>query len=275
MNSFEAAVLGVVQGLTEFLPVSSSGHLVIAKHLMQADPPGGGPVLELIAHLGTLLAVFLFFNREVVDIVRYATWGGWIRTRARGWRVAWWEDASGRMTVAVLLASFVTAAIGLAFKDAFERAFDSVRVAGMGLLVTSALLGVALALRRREGWMAFPDAKAALGVGLAQALAIVPGISRSGSTIVAGLILGLRREMAFAFSFLISMPAILGASIVEFAGAPAKDIPALAPSAILFGASLAAGLVSLVLLRILVRKGNFGWFVLYVLPLGIWAVLFL
>lgn len=272
MNSLEAIVLGIVQGLTEFLPVSSSGHLVIAKHLLQADPSGGGPVMELIAHLGTLLAVLLFFNRQVVDILRYSLWQGWINMRRDGFREAWLVNDSGKMVTGIIAATFITGVIGLAFKDFFEQAFDSVRMAGFGLLVTSIYLIMALVIRNREGSHDSPTLPISLGVGLAQGVAILPGISRSGSTIVASLLLGLKREVAFAFSFLMSVPAILGASILEFADAPSKDFPGMMPSIMLFVTSLVVGTVSLALLGFLVRRGNIGWFALYVLPLAIWAI---
>lgn len=275
MNATEAIVLGLVQGLTEFLPISSSGHLVIAKHLMQTDVESGGPVIELIAHLGTLLAVVLFFRKQVAAILTHALWGGWRETRLHGIRTAWWEDEDGRMISAIAIVTLITMIVGLLFKDFFEDAYNSVRTAGIGLLITSALLMLAVRLRNREGRHALPDARIALGVGLAQGLAILPGLSRSGSTIVAGLAMGLRREMAFAFSFLISVPAILGASVLEMVGAPAKDLPSIGSGILLFSTSMLAGFATLVLLRALVKQGNFGWFALYVLPLGIWATFFL
>jgi len=274
MNLLQAILLGVVQGLTEFLPISSSGHLVIAGKLLETGTQAGGPVREVVAHLGTLLAVFLFFRRPLGRLISYGMAGGWLATRRQGLRAAWWEAPDGRLIVCIAAATIPTGLIGVGFQKTLEEAFQSPHAAGAGLLATSALLALAL-WRRDKGrndrsiglWIA-------LGVGIAQGVAILPGVSRSGATIVAGLLMGLRREQAFEFSFLASIPAILGASVLELAGAPwAGSWLGSAPFVALAAAAFAAGWAALSALRPLVSRGQIGWFALYCLPLGLFALL--
>jgi undecaprenyl-diphosphatase len=277
MTLSQAVLLGLTQGLTEFLPVSSSGHLVIGKRLLGATLVEGaaGPVMELIAHLGTLLAVLIVFRRALWGLARYGLWGVWVRTRREGPQCAWWEDSRGRLLVCIVVATLPTAAIGLGFEDFFHEKFGSARAAGAGLLATSGLLCLAQWRRKEEGSVELPGLWMALAVGLAQGAAIFPGLSRSGATIVAALLLGLRRERAFEFSFLISVPAILGAAVLELGALGGAGGLSVAPTAGLFTTSLVAGLGALVLLRAVVIRGALGWFALYCFPVGVYALFFM
>ncbi len=231
-------ILGIVQGLTEFLPVSSSGHLVLFQELFGYNPPGLG--LEVALHLATGLAVAVFFWRELRAIYL------------------------SRHGLLVVLGLAPAAVVGVLFKDFFEAAFSSLTAVGVAFLFTSAVLLSTKFFgsgRRRLTW------KLALLVGLAQVLSLFPGVSRSGITIAAALLLGLGPEESFRFSFAMLLPAVLGASLVE-----AKDIAAvgnLAGLALGFLASFGVGLLSLWLLRRAVVSRRFWAFGLYTLALGL------
>ncbi len=207
----DAILLGVIQGLTEFLPVSSSAHLVFTQHFL----PGfrqPGILFDVLLHLGTLGAVFIYFRQEISRIVR-----GFLSPRSEG------GGEGRRMGWLLIVATVPTGIIGLTFKDFFEALFTQIQPVAASLLVTGGLLFLAERMRsdgRGIGAMRVPDA---LIIGVMQGVAIIPGISRSGSTIAAGLFRGLDRELAARFSFLLSIPAILGAVVVE--GRHAASVP--------------------------------------------------
>lgn len=201
MDWLESIVLGIVQGLTEFLPVSSSGHLVVVPALFGWDDQS--LTFDLILHLGTLIAVVLAFRRDLLSLL--------VGLFGRG------EDpATARRTVGLLLIGSIPAGVvGLAFGGFFEERFSDPVASAASLYVTAAiLLGAEWVIRRGEG-AAEIDARRAGVIGLAQAVAILPGVSRSGSTIAAGLVQGVSRESATRFSFLLSIPAIVGAILTQ------------------------------------------------------------
>lgn len=188
----DLVILGIVQGLTEFLPVSSTAHLLFAEHYLGIRRPG--IVLEAALHLGTAAAAVVLFWPDVVRLVR----GGP-------------NDSFRRLAGVIVAATAVTAALGLAFAGPLQRMFESVRGAAYQLLVT----GTMLLWHRERGARSATETTLADGIvlGLAQAVSIIPGISRSGATIVGGLALGLRRTEAVRLSFLMAIPAIIGASL--------------------------------------------------------------
>ncbi len=215
MTLFEAILLGLVQGLTEFLPVSSSGHLVMGQALLDIRVPG--VAFEIAVHVATLLSVILVFRRRIGSLL-----AGLAKRDADAWRYA------GLLVLATLPAVIV----GLGAKDALEALFEAPHVAGIGLLVTGSFLWTAKGAVGRDP-SGMPGAKVAAVMGLAQAFAIVPGISRSGATVVAGLWLGVDAEETATFSFLMAVPAILGAAVLqlpELLGDP--DGPAVGISAV-------------------------------------------
>jgi undecaprenyl-diphosphatase len=192
MTLFEAALLGVVQGLTEFLPVSSSGHLVIMQNLLGfANPP---LTFDVMVHLGTVLAVITAFWSDIVSIIRRPT---------------------QKLVIMIIVGSIPTGIIGILFKPYFEVFFSSLLVVGVGLIITGMLLW--FSERFSFGYKTVREMTLidALVIGTIQGVAIIPGISRSGSTIAGGLLAGLDRELAARFSFLLAIPAILGASLLE------------------------------------------------------------
>ena len=251
MNILHALLLGVLQGATEFLPVSSSGHLVLVPWLLGWTAPG--LAFDAVVHWGTALAVVAYFWRDWVSFVvavssslRAWTLRALRRAPVASERCSEGESASGpraasgplqgspdaRLAWLILLGTLPAALIGWLLEDFFEGMFARPVAAAAFLMVTAALLATSEWLGRRErdlDTLAWPDA---LLVGLAQALAIFPGISRSGATIAAGLARGLRRELAARFSFLLATPIILGAGLLKVvdlarAGGLAAQAPAL------------------------------------------------
>jgi undecaprenyl-diphosphatase len=192
------ALLGLVQGLTEFLPVSSSGHLVLAERFLGLDPPG--VLLEAMLHWGTLAAILIVFRGDLAALAR--------SLRGRG-------DIEHRKEVGFLIAGSVPiVAIALLFRTTIESAFTSVLAVGIGLLFTAGALFTAHALRKRpeHALLRFPDAMA---VGLAQAASVFPGVSRSGVTISMGSAMGLTTRQAARFSFLLAIPALFGSGLLH------------------------------------------------------------
>jgi undecaprenyl-diphosphatase len=259
VGTIEAILLGVLQGLTEFLPVSSSGHLVLAERAFGWE--GGGLAFEVSVHLATLLAVLIVLRRDVAGLVRGAL--DLARLRTAG------EDA--RLLLFVAIGTVPAVVVGLLLKDAVEEAFDSPRFAAAGLLVTAAIL-LSTRWRRREERPL--GAVAAIAIGCAQALAIAPGISRSGSTIAAALLLGIAASRAFTFSFLLSIPAILGATVLELAGESLD--PGLLRVCLVAGtAAFLSGTLALVVLRGVVQRGRLALFAPYCVAVGILALILL
>lgn len=202
MNLFQAIFLGILQGTTEFLPVSSSGHLVLIPWLLGWASPG--LAFDAMAHWGTALAVIIYFWRDWVDLIAAA-----LRSLPRIWK------GEARLAWLIILGTFPAAIIGYLLEDFFERMFARPVAAAGFLLVTAALLIASERLGRRERGLDDLAWRDALIIGAAQALAIFPGISRSGATIAAGLTRGLEREPAARFSFLLATPIILGAGLFK------------------------------------------------------------
>lgn len=265
MNPLQAVILGVVQGLTEFLPVSSSGHLVLFQRLFDLHEPE--LVFNVSVHMGTLSAVVLFFHREIRGLLT-ALWRltiGLIRRNAPAGTLL--ADPEIRLAALIGVGSIPTAFIGLMFHRAADRIFSSTVLVGCMLVVTGTLLW-ATSRRQRDGRTAarftFPTA---LVIGVAQGMAILPGISRSGATIATGLFLGLDGPTAARYSFLLSVPAIVGAQLVSLSdgatGAPAIGV-------ILAGALSAAvvGYAALSFLVFIVHQGRMHLFAPYCWILG-------
>jgi undecaprenyl-diphosphatase len=261
LDFVKAIVLGVIQGATEFLPVSSSGHLAITQHLfgLTADSPQM-LLFDVLAHLGTLIAVLLVF---VVQIRKYVfRLAAESRPSWRNRRYAW------RIALLGVAACIPTAVIGFVFKDSFEDAFESRILIGVCLLVTGLLLaGTKMSARARRGWKDFSGWRAAL-VGVAQALAILPGISRSGATICVASSLGLRRRWAGEFSFFIAVPAICGAVLLKIKDTfelPADEMAQIPWAPVIAGSlvSLVVGAVALKILLDVVRRAKLHYFAIY------------
>ncbi len=260
MNWWQGVVLGVVQGLTEFLPVSSSGHLVVAERVLGVARQG--VVVEVALHVATLVAVLIVYRRRIWEVL-----AGLARKDGGCWRYA----------ALLALATIPAALAGLWLGDWFEQAFDSLAVVGVDFLLTGAILWstrrpAARAAKSEPSW------RGAGGIGLAQAFAILPGISRSGSTVAAALWAGVRPTQAAEFSFLMSIPVIAGAAALELPklGVATSGIRP-GPLAVSFVAALLAGIVAIKLLVLLLERGAFHRFAPYCWALGAatmaWALL--
>lgn len=261
-------LLGILQGLTEFLPVSSSGHLVLAQRLMELEP---SLAVNIGLHAGSLVAILFYYRREVANLLRAMLPGAGDDP----------ETGEHRLLVRhLILATLATAPVALALRDPVEGLFAE-PAAGRFLALTfslTALLLVLTELRRRgddrpgENGQGALTWRGALLIGLVQGIAVVPGISRSGATIAAALLLGLGAEKAARFSFLLALPVIGGAALLE--------VPALAGDMnvghLLLGMTAAAvsGLAALVLLVGLVRRRRFVWFAAYLAPLALACLIF-
>lgn len=265
MSPLEALLLGLLQGATEFLPVSSSGHLVLAQALMQIT--GSGVGFEVLVHLATLGAVLVCLRREVAGLVRGVL--RVLRLLPRG-PEAGQRGREERLALAVIAGTIPAVAASLLFGSALESAFDRPGWTGVFLLITGVVL---LATRlRREGHR---DLGLGVGfvIGLAQAAALFPGISRSGFTIAAAIFLGVPRGDAVRFSFLLALPAIGGALLyTALLGESSVFEVSLAPSAIGFIAALASGCAAILILLRAVKRGRFEFFGIYCLLAGALAL---
>jgi undecaprenyl-diphosphatase len=256
MDFLTSFILGTIQGLTEFLPVSSSGHLVIGHHLFGFT--GDNLLFDTILHLGTAVAILIVFRNDLLALAR----GFFSRdTDTRAHSLSY----TGKIIAGTIPAGLA----GVFFKDHFELAFASPRFAGAMLLVTAALLFISA---RRSNGAAPVTLGAALLIGVAQAFAIFPGISRSGSTIATALLLGVARPEAGKFSFMLALPAIFGAIVLQISDIETLSI---APPVIALGfiASLAAGYAALKLLLHFVNQGKLHYFGYYCALVGVIVLL--
>jgi undecaprenyl-diphosphatase len=261
-----ALLLGILQGLTEFLPVSSSGHLVLAQRLLGWSTPG--IAIDVLLHLATLLAVVAAFWPDVVRLVI-----GFLQLLhiPAGRR----DPGAVRMFVWVLVGSIPAALLGIFLGDLFESLFSRPAAVGIFLLLTGLELWFAGRMRgwRKADRLSLTDA---LVMGLGQGVAIAPGLSRSGTTLSAGLLMGIDRETAFRYSFLLSIPAIGGAALLKV-----KDLVTLTQNvgtgvlAAAFVSAFVFGLAAIVILRRLVIAGKLRYFAYYCAFVGVMAIAFI
>lgn len=267
MTTIEALVLGTIQGLTEFLPVSSSGHLVLFQNLFGLKEPE--LLFDICLHVGTLAAVLIVFYREIIEILRALFLIPVRMNSAGGIHRLCQSDPSIRMALLIVVGSIPTAVIGLLFKEITDQLFGSIVVVGCMLLVTGTLLWLTRRIRSEGRPIERTGLKDALIVGIVQGLAILPGISRSGSTISVALFLGVDRQLAGRYSFLLSIPAIVGALVL------ALDTPELQttiPWSIIVGGSVLSAVVGWLALVILLRvvdRGQLHRFAPYCWAVGV------
>lgn len=254
MTTLQALLLGIVQGLTEFLPVSSSGHLVIFQHLLGVQEPPF--TFDILVHWGTLVAVFIAFWDDIVKIIK---------------------RPFCKLTYLIIVGCIPAALAGVLLQPLFEKAFESLLVVGLGLIFTGFILLLSEKLSRRSLGFVTEDEASYLDVllvGLLQAIAIIPGISRSGSTIAGGLLAGFDRNFAARFSFLLSIPVILGAGILELKDFFVSGIPAnnIMPYVVGPVAAAVFGLLAIKLVMRMVRQGRLAVFSYYCWAVGLIAL---
>jgi len=266
-------LLGIIQGLTEFLPVSSSAHLVFAEAILGIPRPG--VFLEVILHLGTLVALLVVFREDLLAIVRGFLGSlarpAWVHGNPHGRRI----PPEGRLAWLILVGSIPTALMGLLFEGTFERIFASVTLVAALLMVTGVIL---LVSGRRSSTRPLQETSVldALTIGFAQGLAIAPGISRSGITIAAGLWRGLDREASARFSFLLAIPAILGAGLYKAREITLAHAMGFTPFQLLLGfvASVVTGYLAIRWMLEIVRRARLSWFAYYCWAVGLLVLTF-
>jgi len=251
--------LGVLQGLTEFLPVSSSGHLVLAKALMGIETPAG-PTLEVALHVGSMLSIMVYYRQRLIGVVT-----GALRRDPAAWR----------LVANILVAALPVLVVYPLFGKLIEAQFDSPRATAALLCVTGLLL---LSTRFAPRGTGVPRPRSALVMGLAQAVALLPGISRSGSTLVAARWQALDPAAAAELSFLMVLPLLGGAALLHVPAALAPEARAVLPLASLVAGLVASAVVGYAALALLVRifaGARFHWFGAYCLAVGIFGLWFL
>ena len=245
MNIFQSIILGIVQGLTEFLPVSSSGHLVIITKLLGLKP---NIAFDVMLHFATLLAVCVYFAPDIAQIIR-----SFIFHRSM-------KDPYFKLGLLIIVASIPTAIIGFSFSDAFESMFSSITYVSFFLILTGILILTAESLGRSKKNIKKTGFIDSIIIGIAQGCAIAPGLSRSGTTVSASLLMGLERNFAAKFSFLLSIPAILGASVFK-SSAILTGINIATISGFIFSA--VSGYIAIMLFIRLIEKRNIRIFAYY------------
>lgn len=249
MGLLNVIVLGLIQGITEFIPVSSSGHLVIFQHFMEVD---GGITLNVFLHFGSLLAVTYVFRKEIIGIITL-------------------KEKYRKLTYFIIIGSIPAGVIGLLFEDFFEEVFSTLTVVGVALLITGFLLFISDKINTEERSLKKMNLGDAIFIGIAQALAIFPGISRSGSTIVGGLFKGLDRELAARFSFLLALPVIGGATLLQTRNIFSVGLEGIAAIELTAGTftSMIASFFAIKVLLILIKKEKLSIFAYYCWILGL------
>jgi undecaprenyl-diphosphatase len=259
VSYLEAAILGIVQGLTEFLPISSSGHLRIVPALLGWEDPGAA--FTAVTQLGTVAAVVIYFWGDLWRIVR--TWVLSLRDAELR------SSLDARLGWYLILATVPISVFGLLFRDQIETGARDLRIVGSMLIIAGLILLAAERVGRRTRTIEDVDTRSAFVVGMAQALALVPGVSRSGATITAGLFLGFDREAAARFSFLLSIPAVVLSGLVTAPDALSGDGPGLGPTAVAVVLAFGTGYASIAWLLRWLTGHTMAVFVVYRVALGI------
>ncbi len=263
MSLLEAVILGIVQGLTEFLPVSSSGHLVLGEFLLKVKFDDIS--FEVFLHFGTFLSVIIVFRRIIKTMLK----GIWLKAKSNfTGKMASAEDEGWRLFWLILVGSIPAGILGVFFEDYVELCFSSVTLVSLMLLFTGMVLFLTQFFSAARRKVTFSDA---FVVGLAQALAMLPGISRSGLTISAGIFKGIERSKAAEFSFLLSLPAIFGASLIKLKDVLHQVDLSQDLSIYLTGAFTAfvVGYLAIKFLLNVIKKGRFQYFAYYCFAVGL------
>lgn len=263
MNWVEAVVLGIVQGLTEFLPISSSAHLRISAALLGWDDPGAA--FTAVTQLGTETAVIIYFRRDIARI--FAAWSRSLR------RPELRSDPDARMGWLVILGSLPIGVLGLLFETQIESAFRDLRLTALTLIVFGVLLGIADRIGAKRRRLDELTVRHGIAYGAAQALALIPGVSRSGGTITAGLLLGYRREAAARYAFLLAIPAVFASGLYKLTDI-GENSPSWGPTLVATLVAFGIGFVVIAWLMRYISTRSFMPFVIYRLVLGVALIVF-
>lgn len=286
MSLLQAILLGIIQGITEFLPVSSSGHLAIFKNLFHMETDMG-MLFDVMLHVGTLLAVCVVYYRDIFRLIGETVGmfidvcinlGAFVRNKLFHAGFSYYTivgNAYRKFVILIIVSTIPTGIIGVAGKDVVEAAGASMLVPGIGLLITGALLFIADVCNFGSKTPKDVNYGNAFAIGMCQGIATIPGISRSGTTITACLLSGFDRKFAVKYSFIMSIPAILGAAILEL-----KDVPSLKISAgeavnCGVGALFAAvvGYICIKTMLVVVKRKKYKIFAFYCLGMGALAII--
>ena len=251
MNIIDIIFLGILQGITEFLPVSSSGHLVIAQYMLGIESPGN--TLEILFHIGTLFSVIYVFNKDIKLIV-----------------ISLNEKPTQELVMYIITATIPAVIIGLAFKDHIITLFSSIVPVGYALLLTGTILTLSINFKNKNKSLSYLFS---LLIGLAQAMAIIPGISRSGATISISMLLGIPPKEAARFSFLLSIPVIIGAGLLGFLELESYGLLTIKLIITAIMTAFIVGTISLKILLKILEVGRFHFFGVYCFIAGIAAIL--
>ncbi|MFH0734879.1 MAG: undecaprenyl-diphosphatase UppP [bacterium] len=275
MSLFEAIVLGLIQGLTEFLPISSTGHLTVTGKLMgliSDQNPESWTAFMAVIQLGTLFAVLLYFWKDLVNIAL-----SFLKENIFARKPFKNQSEDSKLGWYILIGSVPVFIIGMLFKDFIEGAFTkSLYVIAISLIALGILLAAAEKLSKFTRGMEKITWKDSLIIGFAQALALIPGSSRSGTTITAGLFLGLKRETAARFSFLLSIPAVFGSGVLEFYH-EAKNLDQSGYVLLIVATIVSAisGYLAISFLLNFLKKNSTYIFVIYRILIGVTILIFL
>jgi len=276
LNILDAILLGILQGFTEFLPVSSSGHLVILESILKVQKTPS-VLFEASLHLGTLIAVIILFWKKIDEILKFIL-GGFkqqlkIKSDKNLFLRYYQDDPIARLLILIIIANIATVIIGLGFEDIFRKMFGSVKWVGVMLLITGCILLLTKMAKSDSITLENLRVEYALIIGIAQGIAVAPGISRSGATIATALLIGIARPDAAIFSFLIAIPAIVGAEFKEILSQGVELsygwLPILSGSLI----SFITGLIALKFLINIVNRGKLYYFAFYCWIVGILAII--
>lgn len=267
MNPFDAVILGLIQGLTEFLPISSSAHVQIAEQLLGISNMPKAQLTAFIAtiQLGTELAVLIFFWKDIVRII-----SAWFKNIFAATRGSTAQQKDAKLGWLIIIGTIPVVGLGLIFKTQIENDLRNLWVIAVSLIVFGIILAVADRFGSRQKSLDQISFKHGLWFGIGQALAVIPGVSRSGGTISVGLALGYSRQAAARFSFLLAIPAVLASGLYEFA-TTYRDLDSnlLAATAIATVVSFAVGFSVIVVFLKYLNRGSFMPFVLWRIFVGV------
>jgi len=263
MSLIEAILLGALQGITEFLPVSSSGHLAIASSFIDGLDRTN-MLYETLLHCATMLAIIIYFRKRIGLIIK-AFFGIFIKK----YQLTYFENK--RFLWGIIIASIPTAIIGLLLESIAISFLQTTLAVGYSLIITS----IILVISDRYSPKGKLTASKSLVIGIVQGISVLPGISRSGSTIVASVLLGVNREEAAEFSFLISLPAIFGATLLQLRDVSVSSVPYLQNYIIGMIVAFFVAFISISFMLYFVRTAKLTYFAIYCLILGIITVIFL
>ncbi len=262
MTLLEAVLLGILQGITEFLPISSSGHLAIASHLI--DLQKEDILYETLLHFATMLAIIIYFRNRIILIIK-----AFLGIFFKRYGMVYFENK--RFLWGIIFASIPTGIIGLALQNTVVGVFQSTTIIGYALILTSIILYIS----DKFNPIGKLTVKSSIIIGIIQGLAVFPGISRSGSTIATAVMLNIDRREAAEFSMLISLPAILGATILQLKNINPASLTDINIYLFGMGAAFITALFAISFMLYVVRKAKLTYFAVYCLLAGVATIIFI